>query len=140
MLCYGFTNFRRMRLFFVKLCSVVLVPVSWTVLTVILLCLPGSAIPGTGLFGLPGLDKVVHVLLFGGIVWSWAYHYYGLNNSKWRGTVWAAAACATLLGIVLEFIQLYFIPGRSFDSYDIVADAGGALTATLILLLLRRNA
>ena len=39
--------------------------------------------------------------------------------------------CTLVLGIILEFVQKYFIPGRSFDNYDIVADATGAVLAAL---------
>ncbi|WP_350340086.1 hypothetical protein [Paraflavitalea speifideaquila] len=41
---------------------------------------------------------------------------------------------STGLGIVLEYVQFYFIPQRSFDRFDIVADASGALAAMLYLL------
>ncbi|MFT3826771.1 MAG: VanZ family protein [Chitinophagaceae bacterium] len=128
-----------MRGLLIKLCSVVITPVSWTIFTVVLLCLPGSAIPDTDLWGAPGLDKIVHVLLFGGIVLSWGFYYYKLDNEQWRRSLWFAAGFTILLGIILEFVQRYLIVGRSFDSYDIVADAVGALTATVIHLLWRRS-
>ena len=38
------------------------------------------------------------------------------------------------LGIVMEYVQMYFIPNRSFDGYDIVADIVGAGLAGLWLL------
>jgi len=38
---------------------------------------------------------------------------------------WAVAGIT--YGIVMEFIQKYFIPNRSFDIGDIIADAAGSL-------------
>lgn len=34
-------------------------------------------------------------------------------------------------GVLLEFVQHYFIPNRSFDPFDMLADATGALIAFL---------
>jgi len=121
-----------MRQFFRIIGSIAIFPIGWTLFTIILLCLPGSAIPGNGIFALPGLDKIVHIVLFGGIVWLWAsYSYYKLNKDQWKRMLCLLVVCTLVLGIILEFVQKYFIPGRSFDNYDIVADATGAVLAAL---------
>lgn len=116
-----------------KLCSWKLLPVSWTLLTIILLCLPGATIPSAGIFAAKGIDKLVHVLLFGGIVFFWAFNLYACRGEKlkWRKTIAILAFLSIALGIVLEFLQLYCIPNRSFDGYDIIADSAGALLAGL---------
>ena len=41
-----------------------------------------------------------------------------------------------LYGIAMEFIQKYFIPNRSFDVVDILADGVGSATGLLISLRL----
>lgn len=117
-----------------RLCTWKLLPVSWTLLTIFLLCLPGSDIPSVGF---DGIDKVVHVVLFGGIVFFWAFHLYyrRLSTQKWRTTIVLLTCFSIALGIVLEFLQLYYIPNRSFDGLDIVADTAGALAAGLFHLL-----
>jgi hypothetical protein len=125
--------------FFKRLCTRRFLPVGWIILTIILLCLPGSAIPGDGLFSIPDLDKYVHVVLFGGIVFWWAFHLYFRRASiqKWRNTIAFLTAFSIVLGIVLEFLQLYFIPNRSFDGGDIIADTAGALLAGLFHLYVK---
>lgn len=124
--------------FFQRLCSKPGFPISWTLLTIALLCLPGSSIPGNGLFSIPHLDKVVHVILFGGIVLFWGgyYAFRAQATSGWRKKAILWTVLSITLGIVLEFVQFNFIPLRSFDRGDIVADAAGSIAASLFLLFL----
>ena len=111
-------------------------PLSWTLFTILLLCLPGSMVPGTGIFALKNLDKIVHVMLFGMNVlfWGWHYETSPRETRQLKFIFIAATAMTILLGIIMEYVQLYFIPNRSFDGYDILADAVGAVLAGLWLL------
>lgn len=111
-------------------------PLSWTLFTILLLCLPGSMVPGTGIFATKNLDKIVHVLLFASnvLLWGWHYETTDRQNRSLRFVYIAATAVMILLGIVMEYVQLYFIPNRSFDGYDILADVAGAVLAGLWLL------
>lgn len=104
-------------------------PLCWTLFTVVLLCLPGSIVPGTGIFGLENLDKVVHVILFAMNVlfWGWHYQLNGRPIGQLRIIFLTATALMIILGVVLEYIQLYFIPNRSFDGGDIIADVIGSV-------------
>ena len=122
--------------FIKRLCTWTLLPVAWTLLTIILLCLPGSAIPSEGVFATDGIDKIVHVMLFGGIVFCWAFNLYFRREQeqKWRKTVLSLTFLSIALGIGLEFLQLYYIPNRSFDGRDIVADSIGAIAAGIFHL------
>ena len=111
-------------------------PLSWTLFTILLLCLPGSMVPGTGLFALKNLDKLVHVMLFAMNVLFWGWHYE-TSDREWRQLkviFIAATGIMITLGIVMEYVQMYFIPNRSFDGYDIVADIIGSVLAGLWLL------
>jgi hypothetical protein len=124
-----------------RLCSVKLLPVVWTLLTVVLLCLPGEDVPSGGdvfflsyLFSLPNFDKFVHMVLFGGITYFWGLHYgFRGKGADWRKVCILLAGLSMALGIFLEFVQLFFIPDRSFDGLDIVADSAGAIIAALLL-------
>jgi hypothetical protein len=121
-----------------KLCSVKLLPVIWTLITIVLLCLPGDSIAGNGpMFEIPNFDKVVHILLFGGIAYFWGMHYaFRPGTRDWRKLSILLAGLSIGLGIVLEFVQLFWIPDRSFDVFDILADSVGAVIAVLLLLYL----
>ena len=111
-------------------------PLSWTLFTILLLCLPGSMVPGTGIFALKNLDKIVHVMLFGMNVLFWGWHYETSDREarQLKLIFIAATAIMITLGIVMEYVQLYFIPNRTFDGYDIVADIIGSVLAGLWLL------
>jgi hypothetical protein len=123
-----------MKAFFTKLYSSKLFPLSWTLLTITLLCLPGSAIPGAGIFTIKDLDKIVHFILFGGIVLLWGLYVRKTYPYAERFKMISLAALFSIvLGIALEYVQLYFIPGRSFDLYDISADTAGAVIIFITL-------
>jgi hypothetical protein len=113
-----------------------LFPLSFTLFTIILLCLPGSIVPGTGIFGIPNLDKIVHIILFGLNVLFWGWHFASGHYapSKQRLCFLASTIFMIALGVIMEYVQLYFIPNRSFDSWDIVADAIGAGMAGIWLM------
>ena len=111
-------------------------PLCWTLFTVALLCMPGSMVPGTGIFGIPNLDKIVHVILFGSNVLFWGLHYRegGRSRLQLRPIFLITTVFAIVLGVMMEYVQLYFVPNRSFDVGDIMADAAGAVLAGLWLL------
>lgn len=127
--------------FFRKLTSSILVPLAWTLITIILLCLPGSAFPSKGLFDLdiPHLDKVVHVILFGGVTVFWCLYFLSKSPSykSWKGIVLTIAVCAIALGICMEYVQFNFIPNRAFDTGDIVANSLSAMIFGMIFYFRR---
>lgn len=115
--------------FFKKLISTIILPISWTLITIILLSLPGSALPGGGFFDIPHLDKVIHVILFGGMIVFWCLYYLPKNakHNKWHFTVIVIGLCTIALGICMEYIQYNYIPNRSFDKGDILANTISAI-------------
>ena len=115
-----------------KISAHLYVPVGWTLLTIILLCLPGSAIPRVGI-GLGNIDKFVHFLLFGFIAMSWTINFSLKSPIQWKKWLIIFCLFSISLGIALEFVQLYFIPNRDFDVWDIVADSLGAIVFSAIL-------
>ncbi len=114
--------------FLKKYFAALYVPIIWTVIIAILMCLPGSALPKETGFKIPQFDKIVHMGVFGGFVflWSlwlskrvsdprvlirWFFIFYVLGNAY---------------GIGMEFVQKYWIPGRDYDLADMIADMMGA--------------
>jgi VanZ family protein len=96
----------------------------------ILFCLPSYSLPDAGVFEIPYLDKLVHFALFGVFVFSWGYYLYckKISTKRLKNLFFGAFLIAVFNGILIEYIQLYFIPGRSFDESDIIADLlGGAI-------------
>src|ERR1700730_9192143 len=106
----------------------------WSIVTQVLLSLPGSVFPSKGLFSIPHLDKVAHLGLFGGLVFFWSLFFYFKKPAPaiGSGTLWLIVFLATAYGVIMEYIQKYFIPNRSFDRGDIVADMAGSLIGYLL--------
>ena len=99
-------------------------PLGWTIFIQLLLCMPGTDIPGPRLFDIPHLDKIVHIIFFGALVGLWCY-YFSVRSTDYdrlKKIFFIIFLLACLNGIVIEYVQLYFIPMRSFDEGDIIAD------------------
>lgn len=124
-----------------KITGYLITPLIWTIVTIILLCLPGSAFPGDGLFfTIPHFDKVVHVILFGGIVLLWAFYFFfkKLRSSYLQFVIVVIVLSAITLGVCMEYIQLRYVPNRAFDKGDIWANTiSSILFGTLFLLRFR---
>ena len=80
--------------------------------------------------GLP-IDKMIHIVLFGSLALS-ILAYFQYSNILGLKTIRAKALAlifCILYGIGMEYYQKYFVPSRSFDVIDMLADAMGALLA-----------
>ncbi|MBC7904371.1 MAG: hypothetical protein H7Y27_13170, partial [Gemmatimonadaceae bacterium] len=94
-----------------KIFSNPLPAIGWTIAIQIALCLPGTKIPGVGLFELPNLDKIAHVVLFGGFVGLWCYYLFTRNRGfeylkKWFFIVFLISV---VNGVLMEYVQFYLI-------------------------------
>jgi VanZ family protein len=99
----------------------------WFIISTVLLTLPGSAFPKEDWLSRIWIDKWIHIGLFSILVFlcCWAVHIGSQKKLRSSFIAWAIAGIA--YGIIMEFIQKYFIPNRSFDTGDIIADAAGSL-------------
>jgi VanZ family protein len=82
------------------------------------------------------VDKVVHTVLFGILCFlAWrAFFFQPLFPRVREKAMTLAFVFSCLYGISDELHQL-FVPGRSADVYDAIADAAGALIVITILWL-----
>lgn len=112
-------------------------PISWTIICITLLSLPGNAIPGMGLFGIKNLDKLAHIGLFGGFVVFWSVYASSklVLHAQWVRWHVLITAISIGLGIAMEYVQANFIPNRSFDTWDIWADVFGSVLVMVLLLI-----
>jgi len=107
--------------------------ICWFIFSTLLLIIPGSELPGEDWMGKIWLDKWIHIGMFSimVILWCLPISLKRFDNNKLKiiflycGIVWL------LYGIGMEFIQKFYIPNRSFDAGDIVADATGCTIGVL---------
>lgn len=112
-------------------------PTLWAALTFTL-----TSIPRIGSYGpsLPGADKVVHATLYGVMAYLLfrAVLPAGVRTSRETGLVLALVAVISLVAWIDEWHQ-QFIPGRSRDTADWLADSAGAAICLLIASAARRR-
>lgn len=89
----------------------------------VVLYLPGSATPP---IGAPGIDKVIHLGVFGVPVFL-----VGLATRRPR----LVAAWFAAHGVLSEVLQALVVPGRSGDPWDLVFDLLGIGAALAVLRL-----
>ncbi len=104
----------------------------WWIFVLALMCTPGKDFPRLGSWTeLISLDKIIHVLVFGLMVYLFSRPLYQKNlSNQGKKQLFAKIAIASAIwGLTIEFIQHFWIPGRSLDILDFVADSLGCLLA-----------
>ena len=103
--------------------------IGWLLFATILFCLPGKALPERTWFTVIFLDKWIHVILFAVLVifLSLPFFFYSMQRKKRFFIFVSIAMNCFLYGILMEIVQNYFIPNRSFDLKDIASDGIGCL-------------
>jgi VanZ family protein len=109
--------------------SSIVFAVIWLLLVTSLLCIPGSKLPKITWQDKIWLDKWVHIFLFMILVilWSMAYSHKKNTEGGGRKIFFKIMVVVCLYGIAMEIVQKYFIPFRSFDLGDIIADGIGCV-------------
>jgi len=107
--------------------------VAWFFISLYLLCLPGSKIPKYPFLALIHADKWVHIGMFGILcfLFNRAFNKIILTRSTLKKYLLAVTLAGIAYGTIMEFVQKYWIPDRSFELLDILADSIGCLLALL---------
>jgi VanZ family protein len=92
--------------------------IAWGVIILLLTLAPGKTLPNVPIFG---IDKIVHFIIFGLLLFLSLYS----NKNRYNRKIALSSLIICIgYGIIIEFIQEY-IPGRSFSIYDILANSIG---------------
>lgn len=86
-----------------------------------LLTIPGTQLPKIEWMEKFHVDKLVHISMFLGVCFLFSFP---LRNKDLKWILYISIA-GLLYGIAMEFVQKYFIPFRSFDLDDMLADGIG---------------
>jgi len=86
----------------------------------------------------PGQDKIFHAIVFGVL----GFLVLGAMHARARGyspaQVWTAVVLTAFYGMLDEFHQT-FVPGRTADTWDVVADVSGGMLGIYVLYALTRR-
>jgi len=113
--------------------SPVFIAIVWLLIVTTLLCIPGSRLPKIGWGDKIWLDKWIHIFLFFVLVFFWCRAYLNTHLSIAVKKIFIMITVFSVIyGIGMEVVQHYFIPFRSFDIGDMIADAIGSIAGYFI--------
>lgn len=91
--------------------------------TFFLLTIPGNHLPKIEWMGKYQIDKLVHISMFFTLCFLFSYPIKNwMDKYNWLLYI---TLSGILYGIAMEFVQKYFIPFRSFEINDMIADGIG---------------
>lgn len=107
----------------------------WFIISTVLLALPGNDLPQSSFFNFPYFDKMVHFTMFFLLTVFFSYPFTIRLHNKQAIKSWfvSIALYALAYGIVMEFVQKFFVLGRSFDVADVMFDGLGSLVGMLAI-------
>ena len=118
---------------------------SWSasvvVLIVILVLTLDSNTVQIDLPNIVGIDKLVHGIMFGGLAMSICLDIQRRNWSalKGIGSVIVAIVISSVVGVIVEMLQYWMANGRTYETYDIVADVVGAFVLGFVARILLKK-
>ena len=105
--------------------------IAWFFIVLVLTCLPGDDIPSAEWLDKIYFDKWVHVGIFGllTVLFCWPFYKSDFSAKQRLNYFIRITIAVSIWGLTIEFIQRFYIPGRSYDLLDWAADSVGALIA-----------
>ena len=99
----------------------------WLVFISALSVMPGVQLPNFSLFT---ADKLAHAVVYGVLLYLILVGISKVRGQRpgWWAGVWALLF-AGAYGVMMEFVQYAFIPGRFYEVDDMLANIGGAAVA-----------
>lgn len=96
----------------------------WMAVIFILSSVPGKEYPS---YDIPHLDKVVHFGLYGVLGYAAWFAFAAYGQTKGKSASWMAgvAASVALIYAVSDELHQLYVPFRSCDAADLIADAMG---------------
>nr|WP_215224860.1 VanZ family protein [Echinicola shivajiensis] len=103
----------------------------------LLIMSPGDQLPEGP--KIPGLDKMVHFSLFGGLLFLWNRAVIGNDeNIITKRFITNHLVLGVIFAILAEKMQ-QLVPNRSFDLTDIIANLAGSLMGTVCFYILYKK-
>ncbi|MGG9961859.1 VanZ family protein [Ferruginibacter sp. SUN106] len=109
--------------------------IAWFFVVLTLVCIPGEDLPVADNWMIEiNYDKLIHVGIFAVLAFLFMYpigkSVAFTKKEKWHYFIKIALA-TVVWGYTTEVIQKFFIPGRSYDLTDWLADSIGGLAAMI---------
>mgnify|MGYP001225582125 CR=1 FL=1 len=115
-------------------------PVSLTIIAIVIY-LSFFKPPQMAIEQIPGIDKVVHFCMYGGlsgILWlEFLHNHHNYEENLWHAWI-GAVICPIAMSGIIELLQQYCTTYRGGDWFDFLANSLGVATATIISYFLIR--
>ena len=110
----------------------------WFIVVMVLTCLPGKDVPDLSGIHIIYFDKWVHMGLFGGLTFFLCLPFLNSGYTPRQRLYYfiRIAMASSIWGLVVEFLQRFYIPGRDYELLDWAADSVGCLLALLLCMKL----
>ena len=113
--------------------------IAWFFVVLTLICIPGYDLPKVDNWMIEiNYDKLIHVGIFAVLAFLFMYPIIKSSafskKEKWHYCIKIALA-TVVWGYTTEVIQKFFIPGRSYDLTDWLADSLGGISAMIFCKL-----
>lgn len=109
----------------------------FAILLLILSILPGDLTNAPGGFYFPGMDKVMHAIMYGIFSLLVTNVYLALYKIKFWPLL-LLVLITWFYSILMEILQLYLVASRAGEILDAVANLAGIIMGTLIFLGYRK--
>jgi VanZ family protein len=103
-----------------------LLPFIWTVCVFYLLSFDTSSASDSALWKFPGIDKLIHFVIFLLFAYLWGVFFMQHSTFEERNIIFIIIILGSGFGMGMEFYQKFFT-NRSFSYWDGVADAVGTI-------------
>lgn len=101
----------------------------WIFIIFYLLFSPGNTLPNSGTINIPHLDKLVHLIMFAVLILVFL-----IDSREYRNRILLALMFSLTILVfagLSEYIQFKYIPGRSGNLLDFLADCCGIVVGIL---------
>ncbi len=109
----------------------------WGLIILVLSLMPGG-VGAMTLFGIPHFDKIGHFGMYAGWTFFIMWGLGGHAGLAWDRKIFLTMFIGVCIGVLLEFGQKWMRQGRSFEGWDMVANAAGAVAGVGVFYLLFR--
>ena len=103
-----------------------LVSIAYTLALVIVSLITLNGVPS---LGSSFDDKIFHIVAYFGLTVLWVLSFKPLQKKR---LLFRICFAAIFLGFILELLQYFVNPNRTYDTYDLIANGIGAIFGTLI--------
>ena len=106
-----------------------LLTIIWSIVIIVLCCIPGKEFPEASIFEIPHLDKIVHFTFY------FILSIIGVKgiSKQTKSPFLFILLYGVLLGVLIETAQHYSIPFRDGNIYDALANSLGSVLGLAVV-------